>query len=63
MSIPIVVKTSDITVKSNGIGGFELTYYGNSKWFARTLKGVDQLSLTDALNDFVIYLNSLPIKK
>lgn len=57
----IIVRTTDINTESNGSGGYELTYYGNKQWFAYTHH--DPLPIDTALQEFVDYLNSIPIRE
>lgn len=61
MAVVLVVVAEDIITKSNGTGGYDLTYYGNKKWWVWTLKGTDSISLVDAIANFVLYLNLIPI--
>jgi hypothetical protein len=61
MAKVIIVKAIDITKQSNGLGGWELSYYGNKKWHCRTLQNIDTLPLDTAVAQFVAYLNSIPI--
>ena len=57
----IVVQPSDIIVKPNGNGGYELSYFGNKRWYTWTLKSIIPLYLTVALDTVVAQLNSIPI--
>ena len=65
MSQIIIVKSSDITVNNNGAGGFTLSYNGNSKLYISSLYNLAQTNSTqdEIINDFVIYLNAIPIEK
>lgn len=61
MSPVIVIVAEDISVKSNGNGGYELSFYGNNRWWYWTLKSVHPTDLTTAINSAVSQLNAVPI--